>query len=165
MNEKEASYLAGYIDADGAIGLAKQKDERKGVGYYTYRPMIQITSTNKEILQWIQSIAEFEEITTEQRERPNHRHSHLIKMRKQKKVEELLTLLIPFLRLKKRQAEILLIYVKRRQDKKSAKGWYNPYTTDDEVTYAILKELNRKGINEGATTPAEEMEVKAVAEG
>lgn len=50
MNEAEAAYAAGIFDGEGHVGISVVKNGR---GYVYHRLMINVTSTNLEVLQWL----------------------------------------------------------------------------------------------------------------
>lgn len=155
MNETEKAWLAGFIDGEGSIGLTKEYDQRKGVGYFHYRPALQISNTVKSALDDAQEMIGGGYISLLYRDkRGNRKPLYMYALRKQEILKQTLQSIIPYLRIKRKHAELLVAYIHRRQDiRKNAKGWYAPYVTEDEITYAILKEMNRRGV----TSPAEEM--------
>ena len=40
------AWAAGFIDGEGSLSLAKERDPRKGPTYFHYRPMLQVVNTN-----------------------------------------------------------------------------------------------------------------------
>lgn len=90
------AYIAGFIDGEGCISITKRKDKEYKNGYSFYSN-IRITNTNLEILEWIKNILDC----------GGHLKACII-------AKELL----PFLIVKKKQAEILLDFQKLKEENK-----------------------------------------------
>ena len=108
LTENILSYFAGIVDGEGSIGIAKCKGESNGyIRQYRYRPFFSITNTHLPMLQYLKkhfggSIAYSDERT----QCYNMTFSA-------NKIREILPELIPYLLIKKKQAEIVLEFLNR----------------------------------------------------
>jgi hypothetical protein len=144
FSEVERAYIAGLIDADGAImALIESHDEKK----FRFRVRIEVKLTQKDptILRWISKILQIGRVR-------RNRTTFDWLTRDQKEISSLLILLKPFLRIKKRQAEIAqkiietrintkqdLLIVARLADALSA---INPRSKNRRRNFAIKIEEN-----------------------
>lgn len=132
INEQLA-WLAGFIDGEGSIGIYNEKDKRKGSNYSRFRPSLQIANTNKNSLIFAKEIIGDGNVI-EQKGRyiknPNNKICYVYNLRKPSKLVDILNLLIPFLKIKQRQAILLADYCDRRIAIKG-KGRYAPYENED----------------------------------
>ncbi len=70
MSAEECAWLAGLFDGEGHIGIGRQLSQRsRGV-------KIQITNTNRELLEEVQRVTGVGYITTRYRESEKHRPTH-----------------------------------------------------------------------------------------
>jgi len=127
-SETNMSYLAGVIDCDGSIFMAKN-----------YSCEIRISNTRVGLLRKIQQIIkeEFGIIKRIEESKNNPRgklwrKGYLIRITKRKYVKQILLELIKFLTIKSSQAYLILLFIDKTIGKKHC--------------YEELKELNRKGI-------------------
>jgi len=95
------AYIAGFFDGEGCVMIAKHK---RADGFIVYQLRVNISNTNKAILQLINTV--FPSVIYEDK-------IHIDKRKKQwryaaydKKAEEFLKTLYPYLRIKRIQAEI-----------------------------------------------------------
>lgn len=105
MEKWEAAYIAGIIDGEGSITLTKmhQRENR--------RPCISISSTDKELLIYIQEIVGGGTINNKKNYNPDkHKDSYTLYFKKKKDVYSILEKIYPFLRVtqKKRRAYWIL---------------------------------------------------------
>ena len=100
LSEVEWSYIAGLIDADGAIMALIERHKEKRFGFRV-RIEIKLTQKQPEILNWFK-----EKLQTGSVRKNRTTFDWLT--RDQKEISRLLTLLYPFLRIKKEQAKLAL---------------------------------------------------------
>jgi len=136
MDEKFKAYLAGLLDGEGSIYIAKKRKAKHGA---IYRPhLILVTSSNREFV----------------REVANHLglgskvyiHSHLSHIGKKptwvidtgkiQEIKNLLEMLKPYLILKRPQAEVMLRFL----DAKNLKN-----LTVQAECYQQMRKLNERG--------------------
>jgi len=100
ITKLELSYIAGFIDADGCIALYKNKD--------AYRPSLEIAQVGKPILEWIQSKIGCGKIYKIKRG-VNNRQAHSLSVFPTE-LKEFLPAIIPYLKIKGRQAKLIMEY-------------------------------------------------------
>lgn len=139
LTSEEASYIAGLIDGDGAIMLIVNDKIH-------YNPIVQINSVHPDFLRNIQGRINQNRryccmkscpITGFQR-RPMYKIQC-----NSRKAYPLLKEILPFLRLKKRQAELLIEWLESRY---SRKEFRIPYTQREREIYKEIKLLNKRGV-------------------
>lgn len=154
MEERRVAWLAGFIDGEGTITLCKIK------GFY--RPILQIVNTNLASLQECQAI-----MTHISGRKPLIKHksfsgtrlshwkdSFQIQVVKQQDVKLLCQALIPYLIVKKLQAELVVKFVDIRQTvvRKPNYGKHGgqnrPCGYKEEALWMACKQLNRDSSNE-----------------
>lgn len=110
--------MAGYIDADGSIMVVRvAKPGRKG---FLYHPNIQISSMDEDIIRWFAEILKVSVVKG--KARWSHGNpSFNVRLNRVKDTAIVLTGLLPYLRLKKREAELALqlIDLKLRQHQRA----------------------------------------------
>lgn len=154
MNKLTAAYLAGLIDGEGYIGL----ENHRGVGGAKYKPVLKIAMTHKPIILWLQQSFGGSFVTRVRNGHPlypNHRDLHYWGIGG-KNIEPVIRKVIPYLKVKRRQAEIVLERVKlyEKQGDVSVRsihhsGWnfkYKPeFVKRMEDLYAEIRLLNKRG--------------------
>lgn len=115
MTNEEKSYIAGFLDGDGCVmtQLVKHKDYLLGFQIRVSIVFYQ-KSNHDEILSWLKSMLKFGYL----RKRNDGMSEYTIVG--PAKVKEILKLLLPFLRLKKKLAEQVLLLIAELPDKMSA---------------------------------------------
>ena len=105
ISDVDLAYLAGFIDADGHIGIVRRNARRGAKEYHYVRPVVQIGQSKREILDWISDLVGGSVHIHAQRNFYNLRfHAGMIRW--------LMPLVIPYLKVKKRQAELVLEFTK-----------------------------------------------------
>ena len=142
MSETEKAWLAGFVDGEGTISLNKRERVYSHVYNLSSRislvPKFQISNTDKKILLDIQRTLGFGSVTIVRRKRPNVRTGWIFSSQTRNDILYILELIYPYLKLKKKHAELLILYLKEHI--------FKAYVTDIEMEiYYDLKELNRKG--------------------
>lgn len=132
LSDIDKAYLAGFIDGEGCICFLKQT--RKNRERYT--PCITIVNTNKEIIEWINGKIPYFNLHVSTRPK-NHKDMYIIETRKQMPIKYILQMMIPYLKVKKEQAELMLEYINNRLS--------GVYVSRNRKIYHQLKELNRRG--------------------
>ena len=142
LTEAEKGYLAGIIDGEGCIRLARKKKKKINV----YVACVIVTNTNLELLQFLKDttaigiIYKYEK-AGKQNWNPCHRWQIVTKQ-----ARELLEILLPYLRLKKEVARLVL------SSPIISKGWklkgypIKSLKSEQETIFYKIKELNFRGI-------------------
>lgn len=145
LTETDKAWLAGFIDGEGTIGLFKKTPIEKGykkpfsfINRKSLVPTVQIVNSNLQILEDIKYALGFGVISRHVYETENWKGSHTLSVRAIDEVKVMLELITPYLRLKKKQAELLYVYCDEHIKGKSATE------VETEIAYEIQK-LNRVG--------------------
>lgn len=145
------SYLAGLADGKGYFGICKVKSGNKkywGMKRdYTFRAEINITNTNKAIIDWLKTKCSG---YTDSREhsQPNRKRSYAWEARKTIQCKEFIDLVYPYLRIKKPQADILKrFFATFVYHQKGSKGvlTYENWQIREQL-YKEIRALNKRGI-------------------
>lgn len=145
MTETCAAYIAGLIDADGHISMRRNN---LGTPWANTAAFMGIVNKDLPTLQWVQSV--FGGFV---RKRSMDRKSPHARMWSQTwdwipdaaGIEFALESVLPYLRIKKRQAEIALEFLKTRQDRKLQYRLTPEVKARREELYMEIKSLNRTG--------------------
>jgi len=144
LNKLDNAYWAGFIDGEGAIGLTKKKNPKHTLGF-AYVPYVSVTNTNEAILKELRKKfgGRIHMHNTEASGYPNSKQLFIWYIDSGSMVRFLLSI-NSHLKLKRRQAEIILDYLEKRSH------YYKSYVPDvfwriAEDAYQRLKTLNKRG--------------------
>ena len=105
------NYVAGFIDADGCIGVKRRKptlaNREKSI---VYRPYLTITNTNRKILEEIRKFFKCGSISTLTRVKPHWKVGYTYEICGNQNLFPVLEKLIKYLIVKKNRAEKILQY-------------------------------------------------------
>jgi len=150
LTKGEASYIAGLIDADGNLGLYKQK--------YGYMTIISIGSANEDLIRWLKKTVGDMSVTTSNPD-PDHirgcesmKTTYRFNIYAKVDVEKVLEKILPYLTIKKSEAEVMLKYVKgkirgreavkqMREEKQKRKGNKKKIGREDKEKNKLTKFL------------------------
>jgi hypothetical protein len=142
--DTDAAYLAGIIDADGCVSITAKST---GLSRGEYHPRLvyglRIQMCNQDIIKWIQSVTGVGVIYPYVPKNTKHKPSWAWNAYTQVGAE-VLKETIPYMRVKKRQAELYIELAKLRAKSRVSK----PY--DLSRQYAIAEEasqLNKRGLD------------------
>ncbi|WP_408007701.1 LAGLIDADG family homing endonuclease [Pseudalkalibacillus sp. A8] len=118
MEKYEAAYLAGIIDGEGSITLTRMHEKEHR------RPCITISSTDLELLTYIQTLTNGT-ISSKKNYRPGiHKNSFTLNIKKKKDVFFVLKNIVPYLRIEKKKMRALWI-IEYYDDVTPRNGKYN----------------------------------------
>jgi hypothetical protein len=104
-SEVERAYIAGFLDADGAVMASIEKHKEKRFGFRV-RVALKITQHDRKILDWIQRTIRAGSVRAN---RPgNIRQTYDLLIRDRSDVRTVLLVLLPYLRTKRKQAQMVL---------------------------------------------------------
>jgi DNA-binding CsgD family transcriptional regulator len=133
-------YVAGMLDGEGTISIVKAtRNDRKEPHW---KPLVMITNTNREALEFIvREVGGFrfhnkKGTTGKNSKKPVYR----IIMVKHKDVLVLLEMLLPYLMIKRRQAELVIEFCKSRLSKPN----HAPYDDKEKEIIDEVKRLNKR---------------------
>jgi len=143
INQKNLLYTAGLIDGEGHIGISKPNKSRR-----TYAPILTCVNTNKEIIEWLSKTFN---TSTKMQSMNNLKGKDIYKFEiySLKDLRKTLTLLLPYLRIKKKQARLLLTFCQIRIAKEEHVKYRSPYSKEEHDIYLELKKLNKRGKSRG----------------
>ncbi len=162
---KDLGYIAGVIDSDGYIGLARQKENRRrGNITESYKPMVTVTQAQPEAVDFIKSLLGGNNGVNKSRN-GNHRPLYRWGVYSNKKTREFLEVIEPYLKIKRKQAQLViqfcLLREKALQNKtilRDNQGHFlkgsskNTYTGVEEGLWRQVLKLNQTGgiVNESS---------------
>ena len=151
LSKTEKAWLAGFIDGEGYIGLTFQRKKvtKHSAASLRYHPFLIIANTNKEVLYFIRELIGEGRIYVMHKSTNNKKTSYQYKLTKMDVLYEILVLLLPYLRVKGVQCQLLINYIKRRRsiNPKTGRGrrGVTSFTDIDEEIYQQLLLLNKRG--------------------
>lgn len=102
------AYIAGFIDGEGHIGFYRTKDTKTHMN-------ISIANTNVDVLEYIQTTLKIGTLQKPKRpNKPNAKQIYYLRMRNNREALILLENVLPYLKVKRKQAELLTIWLKSR---------------------------------------------------
>ena len=111
MSKLDAAYLAGLVDGEGYIGIMMNRRGEKATFHsvkdYLYTPVLKICMTDRAIIEWL--YCSFGGTFEIRKARGNARESYGWMCRKAQ-VRKFLGYLYPYLRVKRKQAEVIFRY-------------------------------------------------------
>lgn len=123
--EARWAWLAGFVDADGCISIAKEHDYRKGDDYIHYRPALQISNTDEHTMRYIHSWLAVGGMTKHKRRKRQHRQIYHYMLRNHRELLQVLLQIRPYLVTKAEQADLVIEFIRNRLTA-PARGWYKP---------------------------------------
>lgn len=151
FNQIDLAYLAGFIDGEGTICICRGDRRTYGVGGYL---VLRATNTNKDIILWIRTVFGGSVIKKPETRNPKWADAYFWVVSSQK-AENIIRELIPYLKVKRLQAETALRYREtyHRIDSMVAAehgGWKVPGHIIEERVLLRNKmlELNKRGPKE-----------------
>lgn len=152
LSESEKAWLAGFVDGEGYIGITHQtkKETSSSSASDIYHPLLIITNTNKEALEYIQRITAVGAVYSGKLPKNNEKPSYQYKISKRDDILAILGLILPYLKIKKQQGNLLVEFIERRKKIKPITGrghrGASSYSEADRNIYEQLLLLNKRGI-------------------
>jgi len=143
-NALKLAYVAGWMDGEGSIYISKIKNVRSG--NYLYVLGVSTSNTDKEIIDWFEK--EFGAYRTalgyKIRKHPNHQLAYQW-FSSSKTACEFLKILVPYLKIKKKQAKLAIAFQekksKAKMERKGQKLTEKEYKWRDKC-YQEMQKLN-----------------------
>ena len=143
-------YLAGIIDGEGTMGIYRNTDRRRRSHSYYYRHNLKVANSCKDLIYWIKGTFGGSIIVYQPRYFQSQ-ISYCWSSNKRQDTIEVLENILPYLKVKRRQAEIVLDFMKSRE----SINWYPEHEIRKlEVVirnkqyreyYNEIKKLNSRG--------------------
>jgi len=129
----ELAYLAGLIDGEGSIFVARSGDKLHCL-------IVAVANTNKLILEYCQNVFQVGHINKNKRRNPQHKDAWVWKTTGNG-AKKVLRYVYPFLRIKEPQAKLALMYPVH----KTTKAFTEEEKQKQLIVYEALKILNKRG--------------------
>jgi hypothetical protein len=158
LTPTEIAYIAGLVDGEGCITLTAH-NRKSGKNYIT--PHIQIVNTYKGVIDWLQGKLRFACARRIRSNRPNRVDIFSIDLKGRRIQIQFLEKVLPYLIIKRKQAEIQLAYLKKRERllalplkyPRPERGYSQrtaincvPYDESDFQTVKNIQRLNHHGL-------------------
>lgn len=135
ITEMDKSYLAGTIDCDGSICFWLGKSKKHPNWKHWIIPKINLTNKNLELLNWAQNTFGF--CISVKPKIKKQRRVYCLEVNGRNRCLSILRLILPYLKAKKQQAELIIEFCENHK--------YKKYTPRDWEIFKLVKELNRRG--------------------
>jgi hypothetical protein len=166
LSVEQAAYLAGAIDGEGSLGIRRRPAKQYRVETFSFE--VRITNTNLPWLKQIQSEIGGGIYSANSKKRPNRRPCFNLELRGAE-ARAMLLQVQPWLRIKKRHADILLRYfdlAARRRLMNGANQKTDPSVLAElTALYEELKSLNLRGLVQNWTVPDQRKHRTCMMEG
>lgn len=111
LTSEQAAYIAGLVDGEGTIGFNRVPSPH-GKHRLTWVGRVSIINTHLETLEWVQSVVGFGSIQSRKSSAKWKMCYQVSWVSRQSRA--LLPILLPYLRIKRKQAELVLAYLQRQ---------------------------------------------------
>ena len=145
MKEIDKAYIAGFVDGDGCITITQRKWKTNNRIGLSYIPVVEISNCDVRVLDWIISKTEGIKIYKSKyvdNRSPTFRPQYRLFVGRMLNIEKFLILILPYLKLKKEQAEIVLLLINHKKNNKINNKEY-VLSLRNKIHY-----LNRRGPRE-----------------
>lgn len=144
VSPTDVAYLAGFVDGEGTIGMRRVKLARNRGGY-SYEPYVSVGNTDPTIVTWLGEIFGGTVRTRKQQARGNRKLLIYQWEVKSRTAVAVCRVLAPFLRMKGKQADLLITRCSPEAGAVIRYGTSEAYWAGLMATHAELKALNRRG--------------------
>lgn len=135
MKKIDLAYTAGIIDGEGCINISRRQGKHQST-----RLQVSVVNTNEWLCQWLKM--QFGGIVRSRRAyKPNHKPSYSWQLG-HKKASEFLRLILPYLNIKKPNAEIAIAYQERQHMGRATKG----QKVLNEADRILMASFNKRGV-------------------
>lgn len=113
---EDLGYIAGVIDSDGYIGLARQRESRRrGNITESYKPIVTVTQAQPEALDFIRSLVGGSNGKNKSSNN-NHRPLYRWGFYSNKTTSDFLRVIEPYLKIKRKQAQLVMEFCSLRME-------------------------------------------------
>lgn len=140
MTEAQLGWIGGIMDGEGYIGL--RREHQRSHDYYS--PLVTVTNTRLLMLTHLRQLTKLG-LTSQSTHRPNFKHRQgFVWALRVKEQKELLPIILPYLVVKREQAELLIEYLNLPLGH-NTHGVSNDLASTRAAIFSELAELNHKG--------------------
>lgn len=145
-NPVDLAYIAGVMDSDGYIGIVRHPESRRKKRTISYVPRFVILQTRLEAMSLIKNLFGGYIYKLKNPKSKNWKTKYSFQINRREDVTKILTEILPYLRIKKRQAEVVLLYNSIRSKKLSKKKCSkNTYGNEEKKLWQNVRSLNQTG--------------------
>jgi hypothetical protein len=146
----QAAYIAGILDGEGTITISRKRGNtaKAGKRRVFYRPFVQVCLTTPNVLTWLVEVTGLGHVATNKsartsRQKPSWRWSLWSNQARQ-----LLEATLPYLIIKKTQAELLIEFCKKKRDNVGRNGLSDAEWAFQVCVHRTIALLNQRGIKD-----------------
>lgn len=150
LDHLERSYIAGFFDGEGTIGIRARKRTFKSTREY-WECNVAVCNTDEDIMRWLHSkIGGY--LSRHQHKNNRCRPNWLLKLRAHE-ARTVLPMILPYLRIKKLQAEVVMnfLFEQKAHHAPGVKGHPENVIAMRRDLYNVAKVMNQKGVLNGTT--------------
>jgi hypothetical protein len=145
--ETDKAYVAGIFDGEGCITVSRVTDNSR-----VYRAQIRVAMTDEDTILWLQSVFGGCKSRTQRNVLPNTKPMHIWALHNSRMIVAFLEAILPYLRLKRRRAELTISLAKMTRLRYS-RGMSKPLSLQEigernDLALQISDDI-RKGSNRG----------------
>jgi hypothetical protein len=133
LRKVDCIYLSGILDGEGCITVGAGKRET----CINYNPIVVVQNTSKELIEWLQKTFGGQ-VYLSKKETKKTRAAWTWRITKKKRIELLLLAVLPYILVKREQANLLLAFVRLER---------TAPTSQRVRIYEELRRLNSRGIS------------------
>ena len=137
MKSEDTIYIAGFVDGEGSIGIRKD--------HKSYAPILSLGHTDETICQWLKKTIGTGWVAPRGSQKPEWKDQWQFGISGKKNLVPVLKELLPYLRVKKRQAELVIKFCENRDRKLKGRPHNVPYDIEDLAIIQELHRINKKG--------------------
>jgi len=137
------AYTAGIIDGEGHIGLSPRKQQNRDGGERSFGLRVDVGSTDEWLCQWLKMQYGGSVICVPPK-KPQHSPAWRWYI-SSKEALCFLELILPYLQLKRQQAEVGIAFQKEKRRNPRGRRLRPMESALEEAQYILLRKLNRKG--------------------
>ena len=143
LSEEDKCYLAGFLDGEGTFSIYRIKNRRTP----TLRPHICVANTNEEIIDWVKKTIGAGCLSKGRAKKKKNWKPYLtLDIYRFADIAGLIKQLLPFLKVKRKQAELLLEFCESRlRSLCGVRHNQAPYAKREYKIVDEVQQLNKKG--------------------
>ena len=145
MKHTDDAYLAGILDGEGCVMISRKKSKRSRGGY-AFALVVTVTNTCRPLLDHLCAVTGFGNIAPHSDSRPNMKQAWIWSLWSNQ-AKSVLCRVLPFLVVKKLQAELAIKFAATIRSGIGSKGLTKEELTERAQMYRTMRLLNRRGPN------------------
>lgn len=148
LSETDKAYIAGLVDGEGCIRIERCK-KKESIHPYNFRLLVAVTNTNLNVLLWLKEITGVGNIhnhtRSDEKANPKWKQGYVYHI-SSIRARDLLTAILPFLKIKKEIAEIGLQFPADVSHKQGVRGRsVEEYNAQNRI-FGLIHEKNRREV-------------------